>query len=253
MTISGARAAEPDIARAAALIAEPSRARMLNALGDGRSASTSDLAAAAGIGLPTASEHLTRLADAGLVTTERRGRRREHRLAGPAVGAALEALAVIAPPVPGRTLKQSSRASALSRSRTCYDHLAGLLGVDVMQALLQRGLLVGHDGVHRPGLAVLDRPSAYGRDIDYRVSDAGRAWFAEFGVDVAALPARRPLVRYCVDWTERRHHLSGALGAALLDRLFDLGWLRRGTSPRVVHVTEAGTAGLARALDVRPR
>ncbi|POM27219.1 HTH-type transcriptional regulator CmtR [Actinomadura rubteroloni] len=244
---------EPDIARAAALIAEPSRARILKALADGRAASSGALAAEAGVSASTASEHLARLAEAGLITTERRGRRREHRLAGPDVGAALEALAVIAPPEPGRTLRQSSRARALSRSRTCYDHLAGRLGVDVLQAMLQRGLIVGHDGFHRPGKAVRDRPSSYGRDIDYRVSDAGRAWFARFGVDVAALPPRRPLVRYCVDWTEQRHHLSGALGATLLDRLFALGWLRRGASPRVVHVTDAGVTGLAETLGVGPR
>ncbi|GGO08339.1 transcriptional regulator [Microbispora rosea subsp. aerata] len=246
----GERAAEPDIARAAALIADPSRARILKALGDGRALPSSMLAAEAGVSAPTVSEHLRKLVEAGLVRVERHGRHRYHRLAGPEVSTALEALAVIAPPSRITGLRDSSRASALSRSRTCYDHLAGRLGVALMRALLRRGLLEGHDGVHRPALTVRDRPASYGHDYSYRVTEHGRRELSRFGVRFDRLPARRPLVRYCVDWSEHQHHLAGALGAAITGRLFELGWLRPGSAPRVVHLTEAGAAGLRREFDL---
>lgn len=242
------RRAEPDIARAAALIADPSRARILKALGDGRSMPSSLLAAEAAVSPPTVSGHLRKLVEAGLVTVERRGRHRYHRLAGPEVSTALEALAIIAPPSPIMSLRDSSRASALSRSRTCYDHVAGRLGVALMRALLDRGALAGHDGVHRPERAIRDRPSSYGHDFRYYVTDRGRAEFAAFGVDVAELPSRRPPVRYCVDWSEHLHHLAGALGAALTERMFERGWLRHGSAPRIVHLTDEGATGLRRAF-----
>ncbi|MBP2705516.1 winged helix-turn-helix transcriptional regulator [Microbispora sp. RL4-1S] len=240
------RNGEPDIARAAALIADPSRARILKALGDGRSLPSSLLAAEAGVSAATVSGHLRKLVESGLVLVEQHGRHRYHRLAGPEVSAALEALAVIAPPSKIRTLRDSSRTNALSRSRTCYDHLAGRLGVALMQALLHRDVLTGHDGTHRAGQAFRDRPAAYGHDHSYQVTDHGRAELARFGVDLDRLPPRRPAVRYCVDWSEHRHHLAGALGAAITGRLFELGWLQPGTAPRVVHLTEAGAAGLLR-------
>ena len=241
---------QPDIARAAGLIADPSRARILKALGDGRWLPASILAAEAGVSAPTVSRHLTRLVESGLVTVEQSGRHRYHRLAGPEVSAALEALAVIAPPLPVRTLRESSRAGALRRSRTCYDHLAGELGVALMQAMLTGGLLGGHDGVHRPERAVRDRLAAYGRDVEYRLTEAGRAAVIAFGVDPDALPGRRPGIRYCVDWSEQRHHLSGGLGAAITARMFDLDWLRYGSSPRVVHLTDTGARGLAASFGV---
>jgi DNA-binding transcriptional ArsR family regulator len=241
-------AAEPDIARAAALIADGSRARILKALSDGRAIPASLLATEAGISAPTASAHLTKLVAARLVTVERVGRNRIYRLAGSEVTSALEALAVIAPPLPVTSLRQSARANALRRSRTCYDHLAGCLGVALMRALLDAGLLTGHDGIHRADEAVRDRPAAYGRDVAYRLSDAGREAFAAFGIDVTRLPPRRPAIRYCVDWSEQRHHLAGALGAALTARLFALNWVRHGVSPRVVHLTAAGVDGLERTF-----
>ncbi|MEU4208910.1 winged helix-turn-helix domain-containing protein [Streptomyces sp. NPDC026206] len=239
---------QTDIARAAALIADPSRARVLKALCDGRALPAGALAAEAGVSAPTVSAHLAKLVAGGLITAVREGRHRYYRLAGPDVTAALEALALIAPPLPVTSLRESSVANALHRSRTCYDHLAGQLGVALMQALLDNGVLTGGDGMHRPTEAVRDRPSAYGHDADYRLTDTGRGHLAAFGVDPDRLPARRPAVRYCVDWSERRHHLAGGLGAAITTRLFDLGWLRHGVSPRVVHLTEAGAKGLRQAF-----
>ncbi|CAM5274290.1 transcriptional regulator [Streptomyces spiroverticillatus] len=239
---------QTDIARAAALIADPSRALMLKCLADGRPVPAGALAAEAGVSAATASVHLAKLVEGGFVTATRQGRHRYYRLAGPDVGTALEALAVIAPPLPVTSLKQSNRTNALYRSRTCYDHLAGRLGVALMHTLIERGALTGHDGIHRPSDAVLDRPASYGRDLRYALTPQGGAILGELGVDTAQLPPRRPAVRYCVDWSERQHHLAGALGAALTARLFTLDWIRRGAVPRVVHLTDRGARGLERAL-----
>ncbi|MFB7341599.1 ArsR/SmtB family transcription factor [Streptomyces hydrogenans] len=242
---------QPDIARTARLIADPSRARILKALSDGRAVAAGLLATEAGVSAATASVHLGKLADAGLVVMESVGRCRYYRLAGPDVSLALEALAVIAPPLPVTSLRESSVAGALRRSRTCYDHLAGRLGVDLLDCLLKDGLVTGHDASHSPGAAVRDAPSGYGHDVDYRLTDSGRDALARFGVDLLRLPTRRPPIRYCVDWSEQRHHLAGAVGAALTARLFALHWLRYGSSPRVVHVTEDGAHGLAATFGLR--
>jgi DNA-binding transcriptional ArsR family regulator len=239
---------QTDIARAASLIADPSRARMLKCLSDGRALPASALAGEAGVGAATASVHLAKLVEGGFVTVEPQGRHRYYRLAGPDLTAALEALALIAPPLPITSLKQSNRTNALHRSRTCYDHLAGQLGVGLMRALLDRSVLTGYDGIHRPEEAVRDRPSSYGHDIRYELTDSGRRQLAELGVDTGRLPPRRPAIRYCVDWSEHQHHLAGGLGAALTSRLFELGWVRWGAAPRVVHLTDSGAAGLERSL-----
>ena len=249
------RQAEPlkhqtDIARAAALIADPSRARILKGLADGRALPASVLAGEAGIGAATASVHLAKLVEGELVTVEQRGRHRYYQLTGPDVSAALEALALIAPPLAITSLKQSNRANALHHARSCYDHLAGRLGVALMRGLLERGVLTGSDGIHRPGLAVRDRPSSYGHDSQYELTGTGRAKLAELGVDTDRLPPRRPAIRYCVDWSEHQHHLAGGLGAVLTARLFVLDWVRWGLSPRVVHLTDTGTRGLKRTLGV---
>ncbi|MGW1274687.1 transcriptional regulator, partial [Streptomyces sp. NPDC002491] len=196
----------------------------------------------------TASAHLAKLVEGEFVTVEARGRYRYYRLFGPDVSAALEALALIAPPLAITSLKQSSRTNALHRSRTCYDHLAGRLGVALMQSLLDHGVLTGHDGIHRPAEAVRDRPASYGRDIVYELSAAGPSVLAELGVDTDRLPPRRPAIRYCVDWSEHQHHLAGGLGATLKTRLFELGWVRWGAAPRVVHLTDDGAVGLERTL-----
>jgi hypothetical protein len=131
-------------------------------------------------------------------------------------------------------------------ARTCYDHLAGRLGTGIMAALIDKGLLTGGDGTFDPGR---DRLSAPGRDRDYRLTDAGRTWLDDFGVKIAA-GSRRPLIRYCVDWSEQRHHLADAFGAALLIRLTDMGWVRRSPTSRAVHVTDDGRAGLAATLGI---
>ncbi|MFD7501404.1 ArsR/SmtB family transcription factor [Streptomyces sp. NPDC059850] len=244
-------ARDADIARAATALADASRARILLALAEGRALPASVLATEAGVSASTVSGHLAKLLEAGVVRVEQQGRHRYYRLAGPAVGEAIEALARIAPPLPVTSLRAAGHAHALRRARTCYDHVAGGLGVALMAALLERSVLTGGDGRHHPETAEHDRLSAPGNDTPYRLTDRGRAELAAFGVDTDQLRARRrPLIRYCVDWTEQRHHLAGALGAALTDRLFELDWIRRGTRRRVIDVTETGAAGLARTFGI---
>lgn len=237
-------AGDADIARIAALIGDRARARVLMALADGRALPASVLAAEAGVAASTISEHLARLVAAQLLTAERQGRARYFRLADPSVAEALEAIARIAPPEPIRSLRQGSRAHALRRARTCYNHLAGRLGVAVMAALLDRAVLTGGDGYHHREASEVDRLAAPGADLTYRLTHDGRDELAAFGLDLDALGRRRPAIRYCVDWSEQRHHLAGPLGAAMTHRMFELGWLRRTNHRRAVTLTDAGHHGL---------
>lgn len=242
-----ARRGDADMASIGALLADPGRCRVLLALDDGRALPASRLAEEAGVAASTASSHLSKLVDAGLLTVENQGRHRYFRLAGPQVGRMLEAVIQLAPAQPIRSLRQDTRAHALRQARTCYDHLAGRLGVAVMGALIERGALTGGDGTFDPDEAVHDRYSSYGHDVDYQLSPSGRSWLDDFGV---LMPPARSGVRYCIDWTEQRHHLSGALGRNLQRRLSELDWIRRSPSNRAVTITEAGRTGLADAFDV---
>jgi DNA-binding transcriptional ArsR family regulator len=236
-----------DLARTAALIGDPGRARVLRALADGRELAATVLAHEAGVAPSTASVHLSKLVDGGLVRAERRGRHRYYRLAGPDVAAALEALAKLAPSAPVRSLREGTKAQAVRAARTCYDHLAGRIGV----AIISDGALTGGDGHHVRRRAREDRPSAPGRDLDYRLTDHGADRLTALGVDVdRALAGPRAPIRYCVDWSEQDHHLSGALGAALAARLFELNWVKRLPRTRAVLVTDDGRRGLAEQLNL---
>ncbi|PGH44608.1 transcriptional regulator, ArsR family [Micromonospora sediminicola] len=222
------------LAGLAALLADPTRAEFCLALLDGRAWTAGELARRAGVAASTASDHLTRLVRGGLLAEERQGRHRYVRLADPSVAQLLEDLTARAPApaTSPRTLRAASAGAALAYARTCYDHLAGRLGVLLHDALLARG--------------VLDRAGGLA------LTPAGMSWLAEMGVPVEPLrAARRPLVRDCLDWTERRPHLAGALGAALCGRFLDLGWTARGTG-RAVRLTPAGRDGLAAALALDP-
>lgn len=239
---------DANIAALGAVLADEGRARILQALGDGRALPAGVLAREAGVSASTASVHLRRLVGAGLLAVEPQGRHRYFRLAGPQVGRLLETMAGLSPPAPVRSLREGTRAQAIREARTCYDHLAGRLGVTLMGAMLDRRWLAGGDGEHDPGRAREDRLSAPGRDVDYRLTDAGEEALTGLGVDLPALTTlRRPLVRYCVDWSEQRHHLAGALGAALAERLFELEWIERGAG-RAVRVTPLGARRLGRAF-----
>lgn len=235
---------DADIASIGSLVADRGRARILLALGDGRALPASVLADEAGVAASTASAHLSRLVKGGMLKVERHGRHRYFRLAGPEVGELIEALARISPPAPVRSLKQGSKAHAMRFARTCYDHLAGMLGTTLMESLLERELLTGGDGVFDPDVADADRLSAPGYDVDYRLTPAGVRELKAFGIDFDSLPARRPLIRYCVDWSEQRHHLAGSLGAAIATRMLELGWVRKGQRSRALHVSDDGFEGL---------
>ena len=241
---------DADISVVGALLSDPGRCRMLFALGDGRALPAGRLAREAGVSPATASAHLGKLLDAERVRVEAHGRHRYYRLAGPQVGRLLETMAQLAPAEPVRSLRQHTRAHAVREARTCYDHLAGRLGVALMRAMLDRRLLTGGDGRFDPDRAGADRLSARGRDVDYRLSEDGRRFLAELGV---TLPPRRPVIRYCVDWSEQAHHLAGGLGAALLTRLLELDWVRRSPGSRAIQVTEAGRSGLHERLAVDAR
>jgi DNA-binding transcriptional ArsR family regulator len=232
---------DADISVVGALLADRARCQILVALLDGRALPASVLAAEAGVAASTASGHLGRLTDAGLLTVERYGRHRYYRLAGPEVASVIETLSTLAPARPVRSLREGSRAARLRAARTCYDHLAGRLGVLVMASILERGYLTGGDGLFDPVTAVDDRPSAGGHDVDYTVTDSGRKFFADLGI--GPLAGRRA-VRYCVDWTEQRHHLSGEAGRAILRWMLDQRWLVRERSSRALRVSEAGRTGL---------
>ena len=220
--------AGPDLSAVASLLADRSRAAMLDALMSGEERAARTLAATAGVRASTASSHLQKLVDAGLITAVRRGRERHFRLASSEVADAMEALAVLAPAQPVNGLRDANRREALRRARTCYDHLAGALGVAVAEGLVRDGSLRG------PELHLTRR---------------GEARMADLGIDVADLrSARRPLTRACLDGTERRPHLAGALGRALTERFFDHHWVERIPETRAVRVTEKGRRDLL-ALD----
>ena len=176
------------------------------------------------------------------------GRSRFYRLASPEVAEALEAISRISPLQPIRSLRQGTYARALREARTCYNHLAGLLGVGLLDGLLGSGLLSGGDGRHHPEQAVADRLSAPGRDLSYRLTPRGETALGELGRDLDAVLARHPAVRYCLDWSEQQHHLAGPLGTALAERLFALGWVRRADRRRVVRLTDSGRENLPGTL-----
>ncbi|WP_067695360.1 ArsR/SmtB family transcription factor [Nocardia jejuensis] len=234
-----------DIAAVGALLADPTRARMLTALVDGRALPASVLAGESGVAASTASEHLGRLVEGGLLVVERSGRHRYYRLAGSEVAAAIEALAVLAPVRPVNSLRESGRAAAMRRARSCYDHLAGRLGVAVTEKLLEHRALVRIDDVAGTERAQGDPLAAPLREHPYRLGPDAEAVFTALRVDLDALrERRRPLLRFCVDWSEQRHHLSGGLGAAVLSEMESAGWVTRHASRRSITLTPPGALAL---------
>ncbi|MFC4020126.1 ArsR/SmtB family transcription factor [Micromonospora sp. GCM10011542] len=220
------------MAELAALLADGTRAGMCLALLDGRAWTAGELARRAGIAPSTASEHLNRLVRGGLLVEERQGRHRYLRLAGPSVAQLIEGLAghAPAPPTPTGSLRAATAGAAMAYARTCYDHLAGRLGVLMYDALLADGRLDRSNGL--------------------TLTPDGWDWAAGLGVPVTELrAARRPVVRDCLDWIERRPHLAGALGAALCRRFTEMGWTTRGAS-RAIRLTPTGRPALAAALHV---
>lgn len=225
--------AAADVVPLAALIADAARSAILWALSDGRALPAGELARIAGVTPATTSEHLAKLVAGGVITGERHGRHRYYRLTTPEVVAVLEALAVAARPTPARSAGEAYSGKRLRFARTCYDHLAGFIGVAVTDALLERGAL------RLEGRA-------------YVVTAQGEAGLAELGIDVRALRSeRRTFARACLDWSERRYHLAGALGARLCERLIALEWLERQPGTRALRVTSTGRRALQRSFGIR--
>lgn len=225
-------AADTDLAAVASAIADRTRATMLAALLDGRALTGVELARLAGVAPSTASEHLSRLVGAGLVSMEPSGRHRYYRVASAEVADALERLGSIAPPQDVHSLRQARVGEALRRARSCYDHLAGRVATELVAGWERRGALVVRDGA-------------------FEVTAAGAEELAGLGVELDPLRTqRRAFARQCLDWSERRHHLAGAVGAAVLEQLLSLGWLRRQPGSRALLVTPDGRAGLAEQFGV---
>ncbi|MDR3467664.1 MAG: winged helix-turn-helix domain-containing protein [Xanthobacteraceae bacterium] len=214
----------PDFTRIGALVGDPARANMLTALLDGRALTAGELARHAGITPQTASTHLARLEAGGLLSPEAQGRHRYYRLRSADVAAGLEALLGLAAHAGHFRTRSAPTDPAMRMARVCYDHLAGDRGVQMFDHLT-RHRLIAYTGT------------------DLALTPRGRAFVASFGISPGALGQnRRPQCRACLDWSVRRHHLAGALGAAMLERLFALRWARREPESRVVRFTPRGTA-----------
>jgi len=226
-----AKAEVPDLAALARLLADATRASFCLALLDGRAWTAAELARHAGVAASTATSHLNLLVAGGLLAEERRGRHRYVRLAGTRTAELIENLASIAPrhPVEPGSLSAASRHQSLARARTCYDHLAGALGVSITDAMTRRGLL--------------------GCEENLALTGDGTDWLTTLGITLP--PARkRPLVRSCLDWTERRPHLAGAVGAALCSHAFSSGWITRIGTGRAVALTDTGRKALQEHLGI---
>jgi len=222
----------PYIAEAAALIGDPSRATMLSAMMDGRALTATELAHASGITPQTASGHLARLAEAKLIAVEKQGRHRYYRLANEHVAQVLESLAVLAVHGAPRHRPTGPRDDAMKLARTCYDHLAGKLGVALTQALLERGVIV-------------ENPEAF------EITQAGRDHLSDFGIDVGAIDkSRRANASRCLDWSERTPHLGGALGAAVLGEIESRNWISRKEGSRAVSITPLGSVELKKVFGI---
>jgi DNA-binding transcriptional ArsR family regulator len=220
------------IAEIGALIGDPARANMIAALMAGRALTATELAYAAGISRQTASGHLAKLTQARLLAVDKQGRHRYYRLASPHVGQMLEAVMVVGSETPPRYRPSSKLDEALRTARTCYDHLAGRLGVGLTDALIScRYIIMTGDGG--------------------QVTAGGTRFLDDFGVDLAAPRRRRRIFcRPCLDWSERRPHLAGSLGEALAARCFELGWIERKQESRAVTITDAGRSGFAERFGV---
>ena len=215
----------PIIAEIAALVGDPARATMVSALLDGRALAASELAVAARITPQTASTHLGKLTKAGLLSVVRNGRHRYFRLASPTVADMIEGIVAVALEKRPRYRPLSQQARALSAARICYDHLAGRLSVDLTDALVTREYVV------------LDDKAA-------EITTAGTRFLRKFGIELPTpRSTRRHVSRLCLDWTERRPHIAGAVGAAITRRCFDLGWMERMKRSHAVIVTPRGRQG----------
>lgn len=216
----------PNLVEITALIGDPSRLTMLLSLLGGKALPAGELARSARISPQTASTHLAKMIKGGLLVQESFGRHKYFRLATTEVATALESLLTISPSKPIRSLRESNQVQALQLARTCYDHLAGKLGVNLTDKLLKDGFLEQSDK-------------------DFLLTEAGKTKFKTFGIDVEKeRKNHRCFARQCLDWSERRYHLAGSLGASLTQRMFELKWIEYLSDGRAIRVTTVGEKGL---------
>jgi len=224
--------ADADLAAVAALMGDARRASMLLALLGGEELPARELAARARASSSLASSHLAKLTDGGLLVVERRGRNRYYRLADRRTAEAIEAILAIAPQRRAHSLRESSHGEAMRHARTCYDHLAGALGVALTDSFEHQGMI----GAPNDG---------------FPLTPFGEVRLGRLGLDIEALRrGRRALTRPCLDWTERRPHLAGSLAAALAARLLELDWIRRRSDTRALAITDTGRGQLRAALGI---
>jgi DNA-binding transcriptional ArsR family regulator len=221
------------LASTAALVADPARAAMLTSLLDGRSSPAGELARIANVSPQSASMHLSQLVDGGFLKVSQQGRHRYYRIAKPEVAHVIESLGAISMP---EKYKSSRADQALCYARTCYDHLAGELAVELTASFERNGVIVVRG--HR----------------DYELTPRGELFFRQWDIDVNALRRlRRGFAMRCLDWTERRDHVAGALGAAICEKFLEFRWVTRDQHSRTVHVSLSGRQQLSRLLNLPRR
>ncbi|MCV4230627.1 winged helix-turn-helix domain-containing protein [Virgibacillus sp. LDC1] len=224
--------ANPNVAQVASLVSDASRAAILTVLLDGRYHPASELAYMAKIKPQTASFHLSKMVAANLVTVEEQGRHRYYGIRNQEVAQILETLLSITPPVEIRSLNQATEHEAIRQARTCYDHLAGSLGIQLTNSLLNAGVISETEN-------------------QFTVTEKGEVFFKAFQIDLEQVKRkRRSFTHRCLDWSERRHHLAGALGHALLERLLELNWIQRLPRTRAITITPEGKKGLKETFQI---
>lgn len=223
----------PNVARVASSIADISRAGILTVLLDGRYHTATELSSKIGITPQTISYHLNKLLEQELITVEKQGRHRYFGIPNQEIAATLESLLVISPQSAIKSFKQSRDDSAIRQARTCYDHIAGDLGVKITNALLEKGILCDHQN-------------------EFSLTKEGELFFEDFQINISETrKKRRSFCHKCLDWSERRHHLGGALGNAILERLIELHWVTRMPDTRALSVTMKGKAGLKDVFSIQ--
>ncbi|GIN85331.1 transcriptional regulator [Heyndrickxia sporothermodurans] len=223
---------DPNIAMIASLLSEPSRAAILLALMDDRFYTAGELAKKGGVKPQTASYHLSKMVEANIATVEKQGRHRYYRLSGHEVAKILESLLYLAPPVEIKSFNQSVEDKAIRLARTCYDHIAGNLGVKLTEAMLEMEIIkIDHSEI--------------------KITEKGNKFFSDLQVDITHIrKKRRSFCHQCLDWTERRFHLGGALGHAILEKLLELGWIQRAEKTRALKITPKGTKGFEEVFHI---
>ncbi|RAS71695.1 ArsR/SmtB family transcription factor [Priestia endophytica] len=224
--------ANPNVAKIATLVSESSRAAILTVLLDGRFHPVNELAYMAGIKPQTASFHLTKMMNANVVAVEKQGRHRYYGILNEEVAQVMESLLSLAPPVEVKSLKQATEEKQIRFARTCYDHLAGSLGIQLKDSLIEKGFLSEEQN-------------------EFLITEEGHEFFKALQIDMGkARKKRRSFSPKCLDWSERRHHIAGSLGNVILEKLLELNWIQRLPNTRAIKITSEGKRGLKETFSI---